>query len=139
MRIGELAERAGVTVKAVRYYEATGMIDAERLANGYRDYDESHVRLVREIHELGSLGIRVEETRPFLDCLLAGNRQADDCPDSVSTYRAALAETDARIDALTARRHALAALLASAQERAMPRCQFGPTDAPPPATTRGAS
>lgn len=127
MRIGELAVRAGVTVKAVRYYEATGVIHAERSANGYRDYDEAHVGLVREIHELGALGIRVEETRPFLDCLLAGNGRADDCADSISTYRAALIETDDRISALVARRQALSALLASAEARAEPGCQFAAT------------
>jgi DNA-binding transcriptional MerR regulator len=37
MRIGELARQAGVTAKAVRYYESLGLIAPRRLANGYRD------------------------------------------------------------------------------------------------------
>jgi len=128
MRIGELARSAGVTVKAVRYYEAAGLIRPGRMENGYRDYDERQVRLVREIHELGALGIRVEATRPFLDCLIAGNGQADDCPDSVTAYRDAIVETDERIAALTARRNALAALLASADARGIPRCEYDGAD-----------
>jgi len=123
MRIGELARRAGVSVKAVRYYESMGLIVTGRLENGYRDYDERQVRLAREIHELGAVGIRVEATKPFLDCLIAGNREADDCPDSVTAYRKAIAETDDRIAALTARRDALAALLADADARVLPRCE----------------
>lgn len=63
MRISELARRAGVTTKAVRYYESLGLLMPERLANGYRDYDEHDVRLTQEIRALGSLGIPVERTR----------------------------------------------------------------------------
>jgi predicted site-specific integrase-resolvase len=39
MRIGELAERVGVTTKAIRYYERLGLLAPRRLANGYRSYD----------------------------------------------------------------------------------------------------
>ncbi|MEU1669239.1 MerR family DNA-binding transcriptional regulator [Streptomyces sparsogenes] len=45
MRISELARRAGVTTKAVRYYESLGLLRPGRLANGYRDYNEHDVRL----------------------------------------------------------------------------------------------
>ncbi|MFG3131043.1 MerR family DNA-binding transcriptional regulator [Streptomyces tendae] len=37
MQISELARRAGVTTKAVRYYESLGLLAPGRLANGYRD------------------------------------------------------------------------------------------------------
>jgi DNA-binding transcriptional MerR regulator len=68
MKIGELARHAGVTTKAVRYYESLGLVTAGRLANGYRDYNEHDVRLVREIRTLSQLGIAVGDTRPFLEC-----------------------------------------------------------------------
>ena len=42
MRIGELAERASVTVKAVRYYESLGLLKVERLSNGYREYKKKN-------------------------------------------------------------------------------------------------
>ncbi|MEU8546200.1 MerR family transcriptional regulator [Streptomyces roseoverticillatus] len=107
MKIGELARCAGVTIKAVRYYESLGLVTPRRLANGYRDYTEDDARLVREIRTLSSLGIPVERTRPFLACLAAGRRHADDCPESLAGYREAVDELTERIEALTARRAVL--------------------------------
>ncbi|MFK0156230.1 redoxin family protein [Streptomyces sp. NPDC090493] len=117
MRISELARRAGVTVKAVRYYESLGLLAPDRLANGYRDYGEGDVRLAREIRSLGRLGIPVERTRPFLDCLVVGHQHADDCPASLAEYREAIDEITRRIDGLTARRTALIAHLHEAAHR----------------------
>lgn len=117
MRISELAGRAGVTVKAVRYYESLGLITPRRLGNGYRDYGEGDVRVVREIRTLSSLGIAVERTRPFLDCLASGQRHADDCPASLAGYREAIDELTERIEVLTARRATLIAHLRQAAHR----------------------
>lgn len=128
MLISEVARQAGVSTKTVRYYESMGLITAPRLANGYRDYDENQARLVAEVHALGRLGIRAEQARPFLDCLVSGHRNRDDCPDSLATYRQAIAEMDGRIHELTSRRAALAALLDEAAERSLPRCQFTPEE-----------
>ena len=123
MRIGELAREAGVTTKTVRYYESVGVLDARRLPNGYRDYSDRDVRIVKEVRSLNTLGIPVEQSRPFLDCLVDGHARGDDCPASLATYRAAIEEFDERIEDLTNRRAALAALLADATTRE-PLCQF---------------
>jgi DNA-binding transcriptional MerR regulator len=117
MRIGELARTAGVTTKAVRYYESVGLVAAERLPNGYRDYDEVDVRLVREIRTLGALGIRVEQAKPFLDCLVAGGRHGDDCAAPLDVYRNVIGELDDRITELQQRRDALEGLLSDAESR----------------------
>ncbi|MFD5392559.1 MerR family transcriptional regulator [Streptomyces sp. NPDC127074] len=117
MKISELARRAGVTAKAVRYYESLGLITPERLSNGYRNYTEDDVRLVREIRTLHRLGIPVERNRPFLECLAAGRRYADDCPASLATYREAIDELTDRIEALTARRATLIDNLNAAAHR----------------------
>ncbi|MFB7244069.1 peroxiredoxin [Streptomyces populi] len=117
MQISELARRAGVTTKAVRYYESLGLLTPGRLANGYRDYNEHDVRLTQEIRALGSLGIPVERTRPFLECLTAGHQHADDCPASLAGYRDAIDELTQRIEGLTARRAVLVAHLQQAAHR----------------------
>jgi peroxiredoxin/DNA-binding transcriptional MerR regulator len=117
VRIGELARRAGVTAKAVRYYESLGLITPGRLPNGYRCYDEDHVRLIREIKDLGRLGIPAGRTRPFLECLAAGHQHADDRPASLAGYRQAIDELAQRIEGLTGRRSALLTHLHRATHR----------------------
>src|SRR5712664_3008770 len=41
MRIGEVAQRAGLRTSAIRYYEAAGVLPAPQRAGGRRTYDES--------------------------------------------------------------------------------------------------
>jgi DNA-binding transcriptional MerR regulator len=117
MRIGELAQHAGVTTKAVRYYESVGLLDADRLPNGYRDYDEYDVRLVREVRSLGALGIKAEQAKPFLECLVSGREKGDDCAAPLVVYRSVIEELDERIADLSARRESVAVALAEAQRR----------------------
>ncbi|MGN6206120.1 MerR family DNA-binding transcriptional regulator [Humibacter sp.] len=118
MRIGEVARRAGVSVKTVRHYESLGLVGSSRLPNGYRDYAEDVPRLVAEAHELGRVGLSLDQTRPFLDCLAGGNANADDCLATRPAYSAAIADLTRRIDELDRRRSALQALLSAAESRA---------------------
>ncbi|MGI5493408.1 MerR family transcriptional regulator [Microtetraspora malaysiensis] len=120
MRIGELARRAGVSTRALRYYEQQGLIEARRSANGYREYDEADVRLVTEIRSLMAVGFTLEDARPFVECLRSGKPSGNACPDSVAVYRRKLAEIDAEVRALLARRAEVASQLALA----CPGCVF---------------
>ncbi|HEX9999268.1 MAG TPA: MerR family transcriptional regulator [Actinoplanes sp.] len=52
MRVGELARRTGTTVRALRYYESTGLVVPRRLRNGYREYDPIAERRVAQIRQL---------------------------------------------------------------------------------------
>ncbi|MGB8405723.1 MAG: MerR family transcriptional regulator [Mycobacterium sp.] len=104
MRISELAARAGVSTKAVRYYEQLGLIVPARGANGYRAYTETHLRAVTEIRELAAMGVPPSKAAPFVECLDAGHRHGDDCPSSLAVYRDSIVEIDRIIDALTVRR-----------------------------------
>jgi DNA-binding transcriptional MerR regulator len=140
MRIGELAERAGTTTRTLRYYESLGLLPAHRDGNGYRSYDESALRLLRQIQTLRDVGFGLEETRPFVDCLRAGHPAGDSCPASLAVYRRKLAELDDRLARLTAARDLVRAQLDRALDRAAlaaaadvpggppPRCEL--TDAP---------
>jgi peroxiredoxin/DNA-binding transcriptional MerR regulator len=104
MHIGELARRSGVSVKAVRYYEGLGLLHPGRAANGYREYDESHLRAVVEIRTLAEIGISATRARPFIECLDAGHLHSDDCPASLVVYRESIVEIDRIIALLTDRR-----------------------------------
>ncbi|MGC4942821.1 MerR family transcriptional regulator [Kribbella sp. DT2] len=127
MQIGDLAAEAGVTVKAVRYYEAQGLLKPEREPNGYRRYSAEDVVIVREVKALLSLGLTAEQTYPFIECLRAGNDRADVCPASLSAYRLRIAEVDRRIAELTDLRGKLTGLLADA-ENWRRRPTHGPAD-----------
>jgi DNA-binding transcriptional MerR regulator len=107
MHIGELAERTGASARTLRYYEAHGLLNARRSANGYRVYDESELRVVTEIRALLAMGFDLEEIRPFVECLRAGNDSGDACPDSVAMLRRKLSEVDACLERLTAIRQRL--------------------------------
>jgi DNA-binding transcriptional MerR regulator len=115
MHISDLAASAGVTVKAVRYYESQGLLKPGRQANGYRTYTDHDVVVVREVKALLSLGLTAEQTYPFIECLRAGNDRADVCPASLTAYRTRIAEVDRRIAELSDLRARLTDLLADAE------------------------
>ena len=114
MLIGELAERAGTSARTLRYYEQHGLLRAGRAANGYRRYDEAEVRVVAEIRALLAVGFDLDDIRPFVACLRAGNITGHVCPDSVAVLRRKLAEVDGYLDQLTAVRCQLSAQLTQA-------------------------
>ncbi|MEU6444227.1 MerR family transcriptional regulator [Streptomyces sp. NPDC047046] len=115
MRIGELAERAGTTTRALRYYEARGLLAARRDAHGHRVYGAADLRLVRQIRTLQEVGFGLEETRPFVECLRAGHEEGDTCPASLGVYRGKLAEMDALVAQVLAARARVATRLARAE------------------------
>jgi DNA-binding transcriptional MerR regulator len=64
MQIGEMAERAGATTRAIRYYEQVGLIGpASRTDGGFRLYNEADLDRVRLIHTLQELGLSLAEIR----------------------------------------------------------------------------
>ncbi|MEU4156941.1 MerR family transcriptional regulator [Actinoplanes sp. NPDC026670] len=68
MRIGELAKAAGVSARALRYYEEQGLLAAERRGNGYREYGDQAVGQVAFIQDLYSAGLPSEVIREILPC-----------------------------------------------------------------------
>jgi DNA-binding transcriptional MerR regulator len=111
MRIGELARRSGASARSIRYYEQQGLMVARRDPNGYRDYDEAHLRLVAEIRSLLVNGFDLEEIRPFVQCLHAGIQTRRACPGGIDVYRRKLAELDSRIGKLQSLRDGVASEL----------------------------
>lgn len=62
MTVGELARRTGMSVKAIREYEALGLIySAGRSAGNYRLFDESAIWCTQVIRNLRSLGLTIRE------------------------------------------------------------------------------
>jgi DNA-binding transcriptional MerR regulator len=117
MRIGELARRAGVTTRALRYYEAQGLLPATRAPNGYREYGESAVRRVGNIRRLLAVGFTSDEIRAFIPCLDSQTAFTAPCPPQAPVIAAKLTALQTEIDELTGIRDRLAGLLEVAAGR----------------------
>jgi DNA-binding transcriptional MerR regulator len=127
MLIGELAERAGTSTRTLRYYEQQGLVRPQRDANGYRQYDDAELRVVHEIRALLAVGFGLDDIKPFVACLRAGNKSGHVCPDSVVVLRRKLAEVDGYLEQLTAVREQLRNQLTQAIEHRETRCRILPT------------
>jgi DNA-binding transcriptional MerR regulator len=68
LRIGEMAERTGVSERTLRYYEELGLLEpAGHSPGGSRRYDEAQVARVLRIRELQQLlGLNLDEIRTVL-------------------------------------------------------------------------
>ncbi len=73
MRIGELASRTGVSVRALRYYEEQGLLVAERSASGQRHYPDGAVDRVNLIQQLYAAGLSSRTIVDLLPCVIDGN------------------------------------------------------------------
>ncbi|WP_020121930.1 MerR family transcriptional regulator [Streptomyces canus] len=79
MRIGDVAKLAGVSVRALRYYEEQGLLIADRGPGGHRQYPQSAVERVKFIQMLYAAGLSssaILQVLPFLDTLVASPRMA---------------------------------------------------------------
>lgn len=110
MRIGELAELAAVSTRAIRHYHRVGLLpEPVREANGYRDYRlDDAVRLLR-VRRLVELGLSLDEAGEALDGEHGAAHGEQDLREILTELDRALATAQERI---AARRARIAALLA---------------------------
>ncbi|SDE01838.1 DNA-binding transcriptional regulator, MerR family [Paenibacillus sp. UNCCL117] len=99
MKIGELAERTGASIRSLRYYEEQGLLAPLRLNNGYREYSALAEEQVRTIQLYLNLGLSTEEIRGILQCVLKSKEAF--CEEVLPIYRQKLAEIDRQIHLLT--------------------------------------
>lgn len=72
LSIGELAARSGASPSALRFYEAKGLLSAERTPGGHRAYPRATLRRVAFVRAAQRVGLSLEEIRAALDTLPAG-------------------------------------------------------------------
>ena len=91
MRVAEIAELTGTTVRTVRYYHSLGLLPVPGERGGWRDYDLSHVARLSRIRWLVQAGVSLETIGRILDGSKAtGVEQPDDAPtDGTLEARAA--------------------------------------------------
>lgn len=70
MQIGEVAQRVGLSLRTIRYYEEMGLVvPSARSAGGFRLYDENDVARLLLIKRMKPLDFSLEESRDLLEVL----------------------------------------------------------------------
>ncbi len=113
MRIGELANKCGVSTKTIRYYESIELLDApERTPSGYRDYDDGAIERLRFVRDAQATGLTLAEVASVLELKSAGSGS---CAHTTALIEEHLRSIDAQIAQLTEARRDLARLAARAR------------------------
>jgi DNA-binding transcriptional MerR regulator len=110
MRIGELATRAGVSVRALRYYEQQNLLTSERSSSGQRHYSENAVERVRLIQQLYAAGLSSKSILELLPRVVNGRAT----PELLSGLSAERDRLDEQIGDLVSARARLDAVIANA-------------------------
>lgn len=108
LTIGKLAERAGVNVETIRYYQRRGLlVEPEKPMGGYRRYPADMAKRVRFIKRAQALGFTLEEVTGLLRL-----DAARACTETRGLAAHKLMLIEQKLDDLKAMRKALAALVA---------------------------
>jgi MerR family transcriptional regulator, copper efflux regulator len=98
VRIGELAAGAGLSTKALRYYESIGILPAPaRTASGYRDYSDDALDVLGFVRSAQTVGLTLGEIR---EILAYRDRGEAPCAHVVDVIRRRAAMIEERIAAL---------------------------------------
>ena len=83
MQISELARLTGVSARALRHYEARGLLLPDRTGGGYRDYDDTDVTRVAQIKTMIDAGLNTATIQQYLDCARSGDHgtSLEMCPN----------------------------------------------------------
>lgn len=108
MKIGELADRASVSTKTIRYYESIGLLpEPGRTPSGYRDYEVDAAERLRFIRDAQATGLTLAEIQSVLELKDAGRTS---CAHTRSLLERHLGELDDQIARLVAAREELVQL-----------------------------
>lgn len=104
--IGELAKEVAVKSDTIRFYERNGLLPKpQRLASGYRVYDEAALKQLRFIKQAQALGFTLDEIKRILSLRGQGSQT---CRCVVAIAEATLGETREKLDHLQKFHDALA-------------------------------
>lgn len=114
VRIGELADRLGVTTKAIRFYERIGLLpDPPRTASGYRSYEEVDAERLVFIKTAQRLGLSLDEIK---EIIAFRDRGEQPCGYVADVLQRQVTDLDARIREMRALRDELRRLQARAAQ-----------------------
>ena len=121
MRIGEVAGRAGVPAKTIRFWEDQHLLPPPgRTPAGYRDYGPAILERVAFIRHSQAAGLTLEHIRQVLDIRDSGQPP---CVHVTGLIARRLGEVEARLAELTRARDQLVVLAARAAEQDPADCR----------------
>jgi DNA-binding transcriptional MerR regulator len=124
MRIGEVAELAGLSTKALRYYEHAGLIDEPaRTPSGYRDYDDGVLDRLRFIRAAQAVGLTLGDIKGVITFR---ERGSPPCGHVLELIERRAADLDRRIAELGAPRDDLRRLARRGRSLSRDACSPGP-------------
>ncbi|ELY4322585.1 MerR family transcriptional regulator [Cronobacter turicensis] len=108
LQVGELAKRAGLTVRTLHHYESLGLlIPSGRTAAGYRLYNRDDIQRLHHIQALTRMGLSLAQVR---ECLESGSMTLPEVIDTqITQLNAQLTRTAMLRDRLVALREGLLA------------------------------
>lgn len=120
MNIGQAAKQSGLSAKMIRYYEATGLLQAaHRSDSGYRLYGKDDLHTLAFIKRSRDLGFSLEEVGKLL--ALWQDRQRASA-DVKALAREHIAELNQKIEELASLRDTLQELVEHCQGDDRPDC-----------------
>jgi DNA-binding transcriptional MerR regulator len=118
MRIGDVARLAGVSTRALRYYEEQGLLHSERTATDQRSYAESAVERVRLIQQFFTAGLSSRTILQVLPCVDTGQAT----PEAFAVLEDERARITAAMTDLAAARDALDRMIDIARHPTAEHC-----------------
>ena len=119
MNIGEVAGRAGLPAKTIRYYEDIGLVRPQRGENGYRSFRESDLHKLAFLARARALGFSIDDCRTLLALYEDERRASADVRQVAEDH---LARIDEKIAQLQGMRRTLADLVHACHGDARPDC-----------------
>jgi MerR family mercuric resistance operon transcriptional regulator len=115
LKIGEVAERGGVNLQTIRYYEREKLLpEPPRLASGYRMFPETAVNRVRFIKRAQELGFSLAEIRELLSIKIDPRK---DCSDVQRLAKVKIVDIEEKIRTLESMKRVLSGLAESCPGR----------------------
>lgn len=114
MRIGEVAAKAGVSVRALRYYEEHDLLHSSRTPAGHRQFADGAVERVELIQQLYSAGLTSRTIRKVLPLADSGGTS----PQLLELLSSELGRLDQQMTDLRSKRRRLRDCIAEAHQQA---------------------
>jgi len=119
MRVGDAARQSGLPAKTLRYYEEIGLVQPQRLENGYREYNDDDLARLKFLCRARSLGFSIDDCRNLLSLCDDKNRP---CRDVKAIAKAHLDDIEQKIVELEVMRKVLDKLVVDCHGDDRPDC-----------------